>query len=165
MDLPFADGSMDVVLCIESSHCFADFERFLAEVRRVLRPGGRFSLADLRWRERSLAYPGGGSAPAAPPGRPARLRPAPGPADRHLAERGLGATLLLHEPTGSLRDQCLPLAAGRANCVLPLGPGEAVRGGAPGAPPRAQGALLEGTHRQAGVREGAGRHRGPDLKK
>ena len=56
MDLPFADGSMDVVLCIESSHCFSDFERFLAEVRRVLRPGGRFSLADLRWRERSLAY-------------------------------------------------------------------------------------------------------------
>ena len=56
MDLPFADGSMDAIICIESSHCFADFERFLAEVRRVLRPGGRMSLSDLRWREQSLAY-------------------------------------------------------------------------------------------------------------
>jgi SAM-dependent methyltransferase len=47
--LPFADGSFDAVLNIESSHCYASLESFLAEVHRVLRPGGRFLFADFRW--------------------------------------------------------------------------------------------------------------------
>ena len=45
-DLPLADASLDVVLNLESSHCYADFGRFLAEVWRVLKPGGVFAYAD-----------------------------------------------------------------------------------------------------------------------
>lgn len=49
--LPFADGSLDVVINIEASHCYPDFPRFLAEVTRVLRPGGCFLYADFRFGE------------------------------------------------------------------------------------------------------------------
>lgn len=46
--LPFPDAAFDVVLNIESSHCYADFARFAEEVRRVLRPDGRLLFADFR---------------------------------------------------------------------------------------------------------------------
>ena len=46
--LPFADASFDVVVNVESSHCYASMEAFVAEVHRVLRPGGTFVWADLR---------------------------------------------------------------------------------------------------------------------
>jgi SAM-dependent methyltransferase len=46
--LPFDDGSFDVVLNVESSHCYGHFDVFLGEVRRVLRPGGHFLYADFR---------------------------------------------------------------------------------------------------------------------
>ena len=45
-DMPFADEAFDVVFCLEAAHCFADKPRFLAESRRVLRPGGRLLMAD-----------------------------------------------------------------------------------------------------------------------
>ena len=48
--LPFADGSFDVVLNVEASHCYPDFPGFVDEVARVLGPGGRFAHADLRYR-------------------------------------------------------------------------------------------------------------------
>lgn len=48
--LPFADGTFDVVLNVEASHCYPDFPGFLDEVARVLKPGGRFGHADLRYR-------------------------------------------------------------------------------------------------------------------
>jgi fatty-acid O-methyltransferase len=47
-NLPFPDQSLDAVINIESSHCYPRFPRFLAEVARVLRPGGHFLYADLR---------------------------------------------------------------------------------------------------------------------
>ena len=47
-DLPFPDQSFDAVVNIESSHGYPRFSRFLAEVARVLRPGGHFLYADLR---------------------------------------------------------------------------------------------------------------------
>ena len=47
-DLPFDDASFDVVINIESSHCYGSMERFLEEVARVLRPGGHFLFADFR---------------------------------------------------------------------------------------------------------------------
>ncbi|OBK79195.1 phthiotriol/phenolphthiotriol dimycocerosates methyltransferase [Mycobacterium sp. 1274761.0] len=50
MDLPFADESFDVVINIESSHCYPNLGRFLYEVRRVLVPGGVFLYADVRRR-------------------------------------------------------------------------------------------------------------------
>ena len=48
--LPFADDSFGAVLNVESSHCYNSVERFLGEVRRVLRPGGYFLFADIRLR-------------------------------------------------------------------------------------------------------------------
>lgn len=60
--LPAADGTFDVVMNVESSHGYGSLARFLAEVRRVLRPGGWFLYADHRnrhelagWREELLA--------------------------------------------------------------------------------------------------------------
>jgi len=46
--LPLPPARADVVVSIESSHCYRSFPAFLAEVRRVLRPGGMFALADHR---------------------------------------------------------------------------------------------------------------------
>ena len=47
--LPFADASLDAVINVEASHCYPDFPGFLAEVARVLRPGGHFLYADFRF--------------------------------------------------------------------------------------------------------------------
>ena len=47
-NLPFPDQSFDAVINIEASHCYPRFPRFLAEVTRVLRPGGHFLYADFR---------------------------------------------------------------------------------------------------------------------
>ena len=52
--MPFADQSFDAVVNIESSHCYGDMDRFLAEVHRVLRPGGALLWADLRDRGERL---------------------------------------------------------------------------------------------------------------
>jgi len=49
--LPFADGSIDVAINIESSHCYGDVASFAGEVARVLAPGGWFAFADMRGRE------------------------------------------------------------------------------------------------------------------
>jgi O-methyltransferase len=45
--LPFQNASFDIVLNVESSHCYPDFAAFLAEVRRVLRPGGFLAYTDI----------------------------------------------------------------------------------------------------------------------
>jgi SAM-dependent methyltransferase len=46
--LGFRDASFDVVVNVESSHCYGRFDLFLREVRRVLRPDGHFLYADFR---------------------------------------------------------------------------------------------------------------------
>ena len=46
--MPFPDRAFDVVVNVESSHCYGSMDDFLAEVHRVLRPGGSFLFADLR---------------------------------------------------------------------------------------------------------------------
>ncbi len=48
-NLPFPDNSFDAVINVEASHCYLDFPRFLAEVARVLKPGGYFLYADFRF--------------------------------------------------------------------------------------------------------------------
>ena len=49
-NLPFADNSFDVVINIESSHCYSNVPSFIDDVARVLKPEGIFSWADLRGR-------------------------------------------------------------------------------------------------------------------
>lgn len=46
--LPIPNDSVDVVVNIESSHCYPSMEQFLNEVYRVLRPNGYMAFADLR---------------------------------------------------------------------------------------------------------------------
>jgi len=48
-NLPFAAATFDAVINVEASHCYPDFSRFLAEVARVLKPGGHFLYADFRF--------------------------------------------------------------------------------------------------------------------
>jgi SAM-dependent methyltransferase len=47
-NLPFPNDSFDAAVNVESSHYYPSMGRFLAEVLRVLRPGGTFHFADLR---------------------------------------------------------------------------------------------------------------------
>jgi ubiquinone/menaquinone biosynthesis C-methylase UbiE len=46
--LPFPDASFDVVVNVESSHCYGSMAAFLAEASRVLRPAGQLLWADFR---------------------------------------------------------------------------------------------------------------------
>jgi len=48
VNMPFEDNSFDLILNIESSHCYIDLEKFFSEVERVLKPGGTFLVADFR---------------------------------------------------------------------------------------------------------------------
>lgn len=63
-NLPFADGSFDIAINIESSHCYGDMPAFGREVARVLAPGGWFTFADMRGKavldqmRRQLTVPG-----------------------------------------------------------------------------------------------------------
>jgi ubiquinone/menaquinone biosynthesis C-methylase UbiE len=54
LDLPFADGSFDVVWTQHAAMNIADRPRLYSEIRRVLKPGGRFAFHDI------LAMPEGG---------------------------------------------------------------------------------------------------------
>lgn len=44
--LPWKDAVFDVVVNVESSHCYPSFRTFVGEVFRVLRPGGHFLWTD-----------------------------------------------------------------------------------------------------------------------
>jgi Methylase involved in ubiquinone/menaquinone biosynthesis len=48
-DLPFADGTFDVVTSTQVYEYVADMPRALAEAHRVLRPGGRLLVLDTDW--------------------------------------------------------------------------------------------------------------------
>jgi SAM-dependent methyltransferase len=51
-NLPFHADAFDAVINVEASHCYPNFPMFLAEVARVLRPGGHFLYADFRFGDR-----------------------------------------------------------------------------------------------------------------
>lgn len=55
-NLPFEANSFDAVINVEASHCYSTFPRFLAEVARVLRPGGHFLYADFRFADRQAEW-------------------------------------------------------------------------------------------------------------
>lgn len=50
--LPLDTASADVVLNVEASHLYDSPDKFFAEVRRVLVPGGRFLHVDLHWQDK-----------------------------------------------------------------------------------------------------------------
>lgn len=52
--MPFEDGSFDIIVNLESSHCYGNRENFFNEVSRVLKPGGYFLYADFMGR---IHYP------------------------------------------------------------------------------------------------------------
>ena len=54
--MPFADASFDIVFNVESSLNYPDFDAFLREVDRILRPGGRVLIADYRRRKRLIRF-------------------------------------------------------------------------------------------------------------
>lgn len=62
--LPLESASCDIVVNIESSHCYGDVPAFAREVARVLKPGGWFTFADMRGKaavsdlRQQLAVPG-----------------------------------------------------------------------------------------------------------
>jgi len=39
---------VDIVINVESGHCYSDFKKFVKEVDRVLQPGGLFAYSDFR---------------------------------------------------------------------------------------------------------------------
>lgn len=55
-DLPFPDGSFDVVLCQQGLQFFPDRPAALAEIRRVTRPDGRLGLSTCRSVEHQPGY-------------------------------------------------------------------------------------------------------------
>ncbi|MEM1198349.1 MAG: class I SAM-dependent methyltransferase [Pseudomonadota bacterium] len=47
-DMPFEDATFDIVFTVESSLNYPDFDGFLAETVRILRPGGHLLITDYR---------------------------------------------------------------------------------------------------------------------
>ncbi len=48
LEMPFGEGSFDLITNVESSHCYGDVGRFFREVHRVLRDDGLFLFTDIR---------------------------------------------------------------------------------------------------------------------
>ena len=46
-NIPFDNDSYDIVINVESSHCYPSIPQFLSEVKRVLKPGGLFAWTDI----------------------------------------------------------------------------------------------------------------------
>lgn len=46
--IPLTDNSVDVVINVESCHAYGSVDKFLSEVKRVLKPGGYLLLVDFR---------------------------------------------------------------------------------------------------------------------
>ena len=46
--IPFKDEKFDVIINIESSHCYSNMDCFLSGVSRILKPNGYFLFADFR---------------------------------------------------------------------------------------------------------------------
>lgn len=46
--LPITNDSIDIVINVESSHCYPNMDAFVLETHRVLKPGGLFAICDIR---------------------------------------------------------------------------------------------------------------------
>lgn len=49
-DIPFDDGTFDRAMCCEAAFHFPDRAKFISEIARVLKPGGRFATCDFVWK-------------------------------------------------------------------------------------------------------------------
>lgn len=54
-NLPFESSTFDIVINVESSHCYGSVARFVSEVIRVLKVGGSFHMCDFRARDEMRA--------------------------------------------------------------------------------------------------------------
>jgi ubiquinone/menaquinone biosynthesis C-methylase UbiE len=45
-NIPAEDDSIDLVINVESSHCYGNFDKFVSEVARILKPQGHFMVTD-----------------------------------------------------------------------------------------------------------------------
>jgi arsenite methyltransferase len=86
--LPFDDGSFDGAISVQVLEYVDNIALALAELHRVLRPGGRLVVWDVDWETVSMHSDD-----------PERMRRVLGAWDRHLVHRSLPATL-----AGSLRE-------------------------------------------------------------
>ncbi|OMJ72880.1 hypothetical protein SteCoe_28572 [Stentor coeruleus] len=55
-NLPIKDDSVDMVLNVESCHCYGNFKKFVGEISRVLKSDGRFMLTDFIVADRVPAF-------------------------------------------------------------------------------------------------------------
>ena len=46
--MPFESNTFDIIINVESSHCYDSMNKFINEVTRVLKPGGYFLFCDIR---------------------------------------------------------------------------------------------------------------------
>lgn len=51
-DLKYPDNTFDIVINVEASLYYPNLDKFLAHVKRVLKPGGHFLYTDLRYEEK-----------------------------------------------------------------------------------------------------------------
>ncbi len=125
-ELPFPDSSFDAAAVVQVYEFVADIRRALAELYRVLRPGGRAVVVDTDWA--SLVWE------AADRGRATRILRA---WDEHLADphlprrlpgllRDAGFDLVTAEPYATLSLEPEPFSGGLAKMIAGFVPG---RGG------------------------------------
>jgi arsenite methyltransferase len=81
--LPVDDGSFDAALCVQVLEYVPDVDAALAEMQRVLRPGGRVAIWDVDWTTVSWHSKD-----------PARMRRVLGAWDKHVAHPALPRTLV-----------------------------------------------------------------------
>jgi len=56
MHTPFGDGSFDVAVCVELTHCLPDKVGFLGEMARIIAPGGTLLIADFFYRRPDASH-------------------------------------------------------------------------------------------------------------
>ncbi len=57
-DTPFGDSTFDKAMCCEAAFHFPDRLKFISEVARVLKPGGRLSMCDFVWKSEEAKQQG-----------------------------------------------------------------------------------------------------------
>ena len=107
-ELPFDDGVFDAALSVQVLEYVDDVGRVLAELHRVVRPGGRVVLWDVDWATASMHS-----------GDPERMRRVLEAWDRHLVHPSLPATLSRRLRDAGFGDVSLSAHAFATNGLTP----------------------------------------------